>query len=82
MRNNNAIELGVDEVFVGIDWGASHHQLCAVSATGQRQRQVRLSRDVLRPRAWLAGRVARDGRSRVVVCPGRWPVPPLLPIAE
>ncbi len=24
----------------------------------------------LRPRAWLAGPLARDGRSRVVVCPG------------
>jgi transposase len=36
----------LDKVFVGIDWGASHHQLCAVSATGQRLRQVRLRHDV------------------------------------
>ena len=35
-ENNNAIKSGVDEVFVGIDWGASHRQLCAVNATGQR----------------------------------------------
>jgi hypothetical protein len=37
MRNSDTIKPGIiDEVFVGIDWGASHHQLCAVSATGQR----------------------------------------------
>jgi hypothetical protein len=35
-----------DEVFVGVDWGGSHHQLCAVSRTGQRLRQVRLGHDV------------------------------------
>ncbi len=35
-----------DEVFVGVDWGGSHHQLCAVSHTGQRLRQVRLGHDV------------------------------------
>src|SRR5919112_3227026 len=46
MESSNTTDLGVDEVFVGIDWGASHHQLCAVNATGQRQRQVRLSHDV------------------------------------
>jgi transposase len=46
MQNSNTIKPGVDEVFVGIDWGASHHQLCAVNATGQRLRQVRLSHDV------------------------------------
>ena len=34
------------EAFVGIDWGGSHHQLCAVNAAGQRMRQVRLSHDV------------------------------------
>ncbi len=33
MRNNNTIELDVHEVFVGIDWGASHHQLRAVDAS-------------------------------------------------
>ena len=33
-------------VFVGIDWGASHHQLCAVDAAGTRRRQVRLAHDV------------------------------------
>jgi hypothetical protein len=33
-------------VFVGIDWGASHHQLCAVDAGGVRRRQVRLAHDV------------------------------------
>jgi transposase len=46
MRSSNTIRPGIDEVFVGIDWGASHHQLCAVDATGQRQRQVRLRHDV------------------------------------
>ncbi|WP_448642866.1 IS110 family transposase [Geodermatophilus sp. URMC 63] len=46
MQNSNTIDLGVDEVFIGIDWGASHHQLCAVNATGQRIRQVRLGHDV------------------------------------
>jgi transposase len=33
-------------VFVGIDWGASHHQLCAVDAGGAKRRQVRLAHDV------------------------------------
>jgi hypothetical protein len=46
LRNSDTIKPGGDEVFVGIDWGASHHQLCAVNATGQRQRQVRLRHDV------------------------------------
>jgi hypothetical protein len=46
MQNSSTTDLGIDEVFVGIDWGASHQQLCAVNATGQRQRQVRLSHDV------------------------------------
>ncbi len=36
MGNTNTIKSSVDEVFVGIDWGASHHQLCAVNATGAR----------------------------------------------
>jgi hypothetical protein len=35
----------------------------------------------LRPRAWLAGRLAHEGRSKVVVCRGAWPEPPLSPIA-
>lgn len=30
MRSSNVMKPGVDEVFVGIDWGASHHHLCAV----------------------------------------------------
>jgi transposase len=34
------------QLFVGIDWGASHHQLCAVDAGGARRRQVRLAHDV------------------------------------
>jgi hypothetical protein len=38
MQNSNTIKPGIDEVFVGIDSGASHHQLCAVNATGQRLR--------------------------------------------
>jgi len=33
-------------VFVGIDWGGSHHQLCVVDAAGTRRRQVRLAHDV------------------------------------
>lgn len=46
MQDSNTIKSGVDAFFVGIDWGASHHQLCAVDATGARQRQVRVSHDV------------------------------------
>src|SRR4051794_23117772 len=46
MEDSNTMNSRVDEVFVGIDWGASHHQLCAVNATGKRQREVRLSHDV------------------------------------
>src|SRR3954470_13800820 len=46
MEDSNTMNSPVDEVFVGIDWGASHHQLCAVNATGKRQREVRLSHDV------------------------------------
>lgn len=46
MQDRNTIKSGVDAIFVGIDWGASHHQLCAVDATGARQRQVRVSHDV------------------------------------
>jgi hypothetical protein len=40
--------LPLDElrVFVGIDWGGSHHQLCVVDAVGARRRQVRLAHDV------------------------------------
>jgi hypothetical protein len=34
------------QTFVGIDWGASHHQLCAVDTAGARRRQVRLAHDV------------------------------------
>ena len=36
MQDSNTMDPRVDEVFVGIDWGGSHHQLCAVNATGQR----------------------------------------------
>src|SRR5919202_313290 len=46
MQDSNTIKSSGDAVFVGIDWGASHHQLCAVNATGTRQRQVRVSHDV------------------------------------
>ena len=46
MQDSNTTTTGVDEVFVGIDWGGSYHQLCAVSRTGQRLGQVRLSHDV------------------------------------
>lgn len=34
------------DVFVGIDWGASHHQVCAVNAVGDRIRGLRVSHDV------------------------------------
>lgn len=43
---NTTPPAAADEVFVGVDWGGSHHQLCAVSQTGQRLRQVRLGHDV------------------------------------
>ena len=33
-------------LFVGIDWGGSHHQLCVVDAVGVRRRQLRLAHDV------------------------------------
>lgn len=47
MHNSNATSLAAtDEVFVGVDWGGSHHQLCAVDRTGQQLRQVRLGHDV------------------------------------
>jgi transposase len=46
MQDSNTTTTCVDEVFVGVDWGGSHHQLCAVSRTGQRLRQVRLGHDV------------------------------------
>jgi transposase len=42
----NGTESASHDMFVGIDWGASHHQLCVVSATGQRLRQLRVSHDV------------------------------------
>jgi transposase len=45
MKNSRTTP-GIDEVFVGIDWGATHHQLCAVDSRGQRLRQVRLGHDV------------------------------------
>jgi transposase len=37
---------GGQPVFVGIDWGGSHHQVCVVDAAGVRRRQVRLAHDV------------------------------------
>lgn len=46
MQDSNTATTGVDDVFVGVDWGGSHHQLCVVSRTGQRLRQVRLGHDV------------------------------------
>lgn len=44
MSNDNITSR--EQVFVGVDWGASHHQVCAVNASGQRLRQVRVSHDV------------------------------------
>jgi Transposase len=35
-----------EQLFVGIDWGASHHQLCVVDADGAKRRQIRLAHDV------------------------------------
>ncbi len=46
MQKSNTPPTAADEVFVGVDWGGSHHQLCAVTRTGQRLRQVRLGHDV------------------------------------
>ena len=40
------LHAGGQPMFVGIDWGGSHHQLCAVDAAGVRRRQVRLAHDV------------------------------------
>ena len=58
MQDSNTTPPGAaDEVFVGVDWGGSHHQLCAVSRTGQRLRQVRLGHDDER-------RIARGARVR------------------
>jgi transposase len=46
MQDSNTTTTSADEVFIGVDWGGSHHQLCAVSSTGQRLRQIRLGHDV------------------------------------
>ena len=52
-------------VFVGIDWGNSHHQLCILDSEGQLVEQGRVTHDVagiselqsrLRRRAPVAGR--------------------------
>lgn len=46
------------EVFVGIGWGASHHQLCAMNGAGSRFRQLRASHEAGGPQrleAELAG---------------------------
>jgi Transposase/Transposase IS116/IS110/IS902 family len=40
------LRAGEQPVFVGIDWGGSHHQVCVVDAAGVRRRQVRLAHDV------------------------------------
>lgn len=37
---------GTDGVFVGIDWGNSHHQLCAVDSTGKLVEQTKFTHDV------------------------------------
>ncbi len=34
------------EVFAGIDWGGSHHQLCLLDGTGQKLQQRRIGHDV------------------------------------
>lgn len=33
-------------VFVGIDWGNAHHQICVLSTTGETLRQLRVAHDV------------------------------------
>jgi hypothetical protein len=42
----SVLRAGEQPVFVGIDWGGSHHQVCVVDAAGVRRRQVRLAHDV------------------------------------
>ena len=42
----NDVNIAEHQIFVGIDWGATHHQLCALNATGSRTREVRVSHDV------------------------------------
>jgi hypothetical protein len=54
------------QIFVGIDWGASHHQLCAVDAAGAKRRQVRLAHDV-------AGRSQLDHELGGLGRGSRWP---------
>ena len=39
-------ETGLWPVFVGIDWGGSHHQLCVVDNAGKRLTQLRVTHDV------------------------------------
>lgn len=46
MQDSNTPVRSDDQLFVGIDWGGIHHQLCAVSSSGQRLRQLRVSHDV------------------------------------
>lgn len=46
----------VDGVFVGLDWGNSHHQLCVLDAAGRMLDQGKFAHDV-------AG--ARDLRERL-----------------
>lgn len=51
-----------DGVFVGLDWGNSHHQLCVLDPTGQAIEQARFSHDV----AGLQALHDRLGRYQVV----------------
>jgi transposase len=37
---------GTPAVFVGIDWGGSHHQICVLDLAGKRLREARLGHDV------------------------------------
>ena len=47
MLDSSAVEsVAADGVFVGIDWGNSHHQLCVVDGAGQVVEQGKVAHDV------------------------------------
>lgn len=47
MLDSSAVEsTAVDGVFVGIDWGNSHHQLCVLDAAGRLLEQGKIAHDV------------------------------------
>jgi transposase len=46
LQPSDVASAGADGVFVGIDWGNSHHQLCVIDSAGRLVEQGKLSHDV------------------------------------